>query len=61
MATKLSEITREQWIKFQWYDATAMGDEERMLERGYERTPDEAMEAMEEWDSTEDIRKLEVE
>lgn len=51
---KLSEITRKEWIRFQWVDITQMGDQERYMLRGYKRTPDEAMEAMEQWDSVQD-------
>ncbi len=49
---KLSEITRKEWIKFQWLETTTMGEEERTFRRGYRRTPDEAREAMEDWDLT---------
>jgi len=57
MQKKLSEITRAEWITFQWYDATEMGDEERMLLKGLMRTPDEAAQARIDWDETEAERK----
>lgn len=53
MQKKLSEITRAEWITFSWLETTEGGDEERTFMRGYKRTPDEAMSAMEEWDATE--------
>lgn len=60
MQKKLSEITRAEWISFNWIDITEMGDEERMMLRGFRRTPDEAYQAMEEWDATADVRGTEV-
>jgi hypothetical protein len=51
MEKKLSEITRIEWIKYQWIDVTQMGDEERMMLQGFLRTPDESYQAMEEWDT----------
>ena len=56
MEKKLSEIIRSEWIAFQWMDITQMGDEERKFLRGFGRTPDEAMQAMEEWDMTAEER-----
>lgn len=56
MEKKLSEITRNEWITYQWFDATQMGDEERMMGRAFLRTPDEAYTAMMEWDETADVR-----
>lgn len=56
MDKPLSQITRNEWIAFQWRDATQMGDAERMMEMGFARTPDEAMQAMEEWDLTAEER-----
>jgi len=54
--TPLSEITRKDWIAFQWVDVTEMGDQDRMMAKGYRRTPDEALQAMEEWDATAEER-----
>ena len=60
MEKKLSEITRTEWITFNWIDNTNFVDTERMMIRGLARTPDEAAEAMEAWDSTEEERKAAV-
>lgn len=58
----LSSITRFDWIKYQWQDVTQMGDEERMLIRGYGRTPDEQFNAMQEWDAVnEEIIEIQEE
>jgi len=54
----LSEITRAEWIKFQWIDITEIGDEERFFVQSYARTPDEAAHAMEEWDMTAEERGM---
>ena len=51
MEKVLSEITRKEWIQYQWYDSTQMGDSERRMTMGYQRTPDEMYQAMEEWDT----------
>lgn len=53
---KLSEITREEWIALQWLEASQMGDEDRMFIVIGRRTPDEAAQAMSEWDTTEEAR-----
>ena len=57
MIKKLSEITRADWIAYQWEETTSMGDNERMFQRGFRRTPDEAAQAMEEWDMTAEERE----
>lgn len=51
----LSEITRKEWIKYQWVDVTQFGDARTMLQIQL-RTPDEAMNAMMQWDSTAEER-----
>ena len=51
----LSEITRKEWIKYQWVDVTQFGDARKMLQIQL-RTPDEAMNAMMQWDSTAEER-----
>jgi hypothetical protein len=56
MEKELSKITREEWIKYQWFDATQMGDTERMMGRAFLRTPDESYQAMMEWDETAEER-----
>ena len=50
MEKPLSQITRTEWIKYQWIDVTQMGDSERTMLQGFLRTPDEAYQAIEEWD-----------
>lgn len=54
MEKELSKITREEWIKYQWTDSTQAGDQERMFIQGYQRTPDEAFEAMMQWDGVQE-------
>lgn len=50
MRKTLSEITRAEWVVYQWEETTAMGDDERTFEQSGRRTPDEALQAAEEWD-----------
>jgi hypothetical protein len=52
----LSEITRQDWIAWQWQEITSLDDEDRRFMRGQKRTPDEALQAMEEWDATAEER-----
>ena len=59
MEKKLSEITRNEWIRYQWFDSTQQGDEERMFTKGLLRSPDEAYQAMETWDVTIEERESE--
>lgn len=54
MEKKLREITREEWIKWTWIDATQMGDPERIMQQGMQRIPDEAFEAMMQWDAVQE-------
>ena len=61
MEKPLSEITRTEWIKYQWVDVTQMGDTERMMLQGFLRTPDESCQAMEEWEVTAEDRGVEDE
>ena len=61
MRKKLSEITRQEWIAYQWIESTVMGDEERTFESGFKRTPDEAMEAAYNWDETKEEREIVLE
>jgi len=59
MEKPLSEITRKEWILYQWLETTRMGIDERCFLRGQERTPDEAMEVAEEWDFLESVKESE--
>lgn len=56
MTKKLSEISRAEWIAFNWLENTEGGDEERTFMRSYARTPDEAAQAQIDWDDTEEAR-----
>ena len=49
---KITEITRAEWIAFQWVEDSQMGDEERTFIATGRRTPDEAAQARDDWDST---------
>jgi hypothetical protein len=57
MEKQLSDITQKEWIMYQWLETTRMGEEERRFIQGQERTPDEAMEAAEEWDFLESVKE----
>lgn len=61
MEKLLSEITRTEWIKYQWTDVTQIGDSERIMLQGFLRTPDESYQAMEEWEVTAEDRGVEDE
>ncbi len=56
MEKPLSQITRTEWIKYQWNDVTQLGDPERIMLQGFLRTPDESYQAMEEWEVTAEDR-----
>jgi len=63
MEKRLEEITREEWIAFRWVEIQpVMGDDdERVFRPCGRRTPDEAYQAMEEWDMTAEARECELE
>lgn len=54
----LKDITRKEWIAFRWIEIPpTMGDGgERLFGTDGRRTPDEAYQAMEEWDATAEER-----
>lgn len=52
---KLSEITRKDWILYQWIDDDTFGVE-RILFRGRQRTPTEALQAAQEWEFLESVK-----
>jgi len=56
MVKKLSEITRTEWIAFQWIEISEGGDAERIFKQSFRRTPDEAAQAQSDWDETEEAR-----
>lgn len=62
MEKNLTEITREEWIAFRWVEIPpSMGDEdERMFRVAGRRTPDEAMQAMEDWEVTAEARECQL-
>lgn len=62
MEKKLSEITRKEWIAFQWEEipSTMGDDDERMFMQTGRRTPAEAYQAMMEWDVTAEDRDAEI-
>ena len=55
MEKALSGITRKEWIIYQWLEITQMGDEERIFLKGQNHTPDEALQAAEEWEFLQSI------
>ena len=60
MIKTLSGISRQEWIAFRWVEIPpVMGDDdERSFRSDGRRTPDEAMQAMEEWDMTAEERDI---
>ena len=55
-ARPISEITRDEWIAFQWYDITRVGDPEARFVRGYDRDPADAWQRGQEWDNLQEAR-----
>ena len=60
MIKALTEITRQEWIAYRWIEIPpVMGDDdERSFRTDGRRTPDEAYQAMEEWDVTAEERNI---
>ena len=57
----LDQITRKEWIKFKWEEnPQTFGNEDRTFYTAGLRTPNEAYQAMEEWDITAAERDCEV-
>lgn len=57
MEKRLSDITRSEWIALRWIEAPrSMGDNDRTFMADGKRTPDEAMQAADDWDSTAEER-----
>jgi hypothetical protein len=48
---RLSDITREEWVKWYWINVTGPTDIEPVFVQGAERTQDAIARAMAEWDS----------
>jgi len=62
MEKKLSEITKKEWCLYQWLDTGVMGGEDdRVFIRGFKHTPEEAMQALEQWEITGAIENEEIE
>jgi len=57
MRKKLSEITRAEWIGIVWIEDSEMGGDERTFLDVGRRTPTEAAQAREEWDTTAEERE----
>ena len=58
---ELQDITRQEWIAFRWMEIPPTMDDsgdERSFRSVGRRTPDEAMQAMEEWDVTAEERTV---
>jgi len=62
MEKKLKDITRAEWIAFRWEEIppTMGDDDEREFRTTGRRTPDEARQAAEDWDMTEEERAIEL-
>ena len=54
MEKKLSEITRKEWIVYQWLEVDNFGSDRTFI-KGQNRTPDEALQAAEEWEFLQSI------
>lgn len=56
MEKKLSEITKKEWCLYQWLDSGTMGAvDDRVFIRGFRHTPEEAMQALEQWEIMEAV------
>ncbi len=55
---RLEDITRKEWVTYRWIEIPlSMDDEdERMFRTAGRRTPDEAYQALEEWEMTAEDR-----
>lgn len=58
MEKLISKITRNDWIVYQWLEVSEIGTERKFM-RGDKRTPDEAVQAADEWDFLESINEEE--
>ena len=64
MEKELSQITRKEWVAYRWIEIPpVMGDsdDERVFRSAGRRTPEEAMQALEEWVVTAEDRGVDVE
>jgi len=55
---RIEDITRKEWVAYRWVEIPlSMGDDdERMFIMAGRRTPDEAYQALEEWEMTAEDR-----
>jgi hypothetical protein len=58
MEKRIEEITRSEWIAYRWIEISEIGQERRIFLQNDRRTPDEAAQAMEDWDSTAEERNI---
>lgn len=58
MEKRLEDITRKDWVAYRWIEIppTMGDDDERVFRSAGKRTPDEAYQAMEEWEITAEDR-----
>ena len=58
MEKKLSDITRSEWVAFDWVEIDqSFDDNDRVFMAETRRTPNEAAQAVLDWDSTIDERE----
>lgn len=55
---RMSQLTKFEWMRYEWHDRTSMGCEEHQFQRGFERTPASALQAEAEWDAYERARAI---
>ena len=56
---RLEDITRKEWVSFRWIEIPPTmddSDDERIFRSTGHRTPDEAYQALEEWEVTAESR-----
>lgn len=57
---KLEDITRAEWIAWYWEEDPVIGEEGRCFVALFRRSPDEAAQAMEDWDATAEERSMDL-
>ncbi len=59
MEKELDQITRREWVAYRWIEIPPTmddSDDERVFRSAGRRTPDEAYQALEEWEMTAEDR-----
>jgi hypothetical protein len=56
----ITEITKDEYIAYEWIEVTSLTDLFRMFVRGRERTPEEALQASKEWDAFDNQASLNI-